>query len=702
VALALLLPLYTLSCVPDAPRHGRDASAARVQAIRVAEDLRAPDSLTLQVLLDGTRDPDAEVRRVAVRALGRLERPEMTSVIEPLLADDDPPVRAEAANAMAQAVHATSGAPVLQALLDRVSAERNAVVRGVLARSLGRLDVQGDGRRAVEAALLALSYGPDGGPGGSPDGGPKSGDAPPQTLLGVALGAESYVRLHTDHTYTSSALRRRLGELARYGVIPPVAGASRIRSLAVTALGRAHAFTLPQVQEALDDPQTRVRRAGLAALGTIAPDLRHEPIRRGLLDRSVTVRIEAVRALARMPRDRITCTRLLALAARDVSPHVRLLALDALAEPCPEEMAAADTLAAVAASLDPEDDTHWHAPAHALLALASLAPDRTRPLLGALAADRNPFARRYAVLTAAKLRYAEALRTLAADPSPNVRTAAVAELFRLIGHDADSFLMEQLEHDDPALLLTAARLLEGSANAHAVAEAAFAAFRRISARREQTLRDPRRVLLRRVAEGRPATWEGALHPYLEDYDPVVAGDVADILSRWAGRRVRPHPTPLPPLPFPDPAELRRLQHTTVVLHMRRGGVIEIGLFPDLAPTNAARFARMARTGALDGLTFHRVVPDFVLQGGSPGANEYAGHGAYTRDEVGLAVHWRGTVGVSTRGRDTGDGQIFINLIDNVRLDHDYTVLGRVSAGLRYVYDVLEGDVIEKAEVRLGR
>ena len=144
-----------------------------------------------------------------------------------------------------------------------------------------------------------------------------------------------------------------------------------------------------------------------------------------------------------------------------------------------------------------------------------------------------------------------------------------------------------------------------------------------------------------------------------------------------------------------------MEEATVLLHMARGGTIEVRLLPWQAPTNAVRFFRMALGGELDGLTFHRWAPDFVIQGGSPGANEYAGHGAFTRDEVGLAQNWRGTVGLSTRGRDTGDGQIYVNLVDNVRLDHDYTVFGVVVAGMDVVDAVLEGDVIERAEVRPG-
>ena len=88
--------------------------------------------------------------------------------------------------------------------------------------------------------------------------------------------------------------------------------------------------------------------------------------------------------------------------------------------------------------------------------------------------------------------------------------------------------------------------------------------------------------------------------------------------------------------------------------------------------------------------------NFVIQGGSPGANEYAGDALYMRDEVG--IHRRGTVGISTRGRDTGDAQIFVNLVDSPRLDHQYTVFGTVVSGMDVVDGVLEGDVIERIEV----
>jgi cyclophilin family peptidyl-prolyl cis-trans isomerase len=110
-----------------------------------------------------------------------------------------------------------------------------------------------------------------------------------------------------------------------------------------------------------------------------------------------------------------------------------------------------------------------------------------------------------------------------------------------------------------------------------------------------------------------------------------------------------------------------------------------------------RVVRLVHQGYYDGLTFHRIVPAFVIQGGSPGADEYVGDGPFMRDELTAGSHLRGTLGISTRGRDTGDAQWFVNLVDNVRLDHDFTLFGDVVAGLDVVDAILEGDVMVRVE-----
>ena len=71
---------------------------------------------------------------------------------------------------------------------------------------------------------------------------------------------------------------------------------------------------------------------------------------------------------------------------------------------------------------------------------------------------------------------------------------------------------------------------------------------------------------------------------------------------------------------------------------------------------------------------------------------------FMRDEVGTWPHVRGAVGISTRGHDTGDAQIFVDLVDNPRLDHQYTVFAQVLNGIEVVDRILEGDVIDRVEI----
>jgi peptidyl-prolyl cis-trans isomerase B (cyclophilin B) len=149
-------------------------------------------------------------------------------------------------------------------------------------------------------------------------------------------------------------------------------------------------------------------------------------------------------------------------------------------------------------------------------------------------------------------------------------------------------------------------------------------------------------------------------------------------------------------------ELRSLASARARVTIRGVGTFDLALFTMEAPATVARFARLAQQGYYNGLTFHRIVPNFVIQGGSPGANEYVGYPDYMRDELGLWPHVRGAVGISTRGHDTGDAQIFVDLVDNPRLDHEYTVFAQVLTGIDVVDAVLEGDVIESVDIISGR
>jgi cyclophilin family peptidyl-prolyl cis-trans isomerase len=146
---------------------------------------------------------------------------------------------------------------------------------------------------------------------------------------------------------------------------------------------------------------------------------------------------------------------------------------------------------------------------------------------------------------------------------------------------------------------------------------------------------------------------------------------------------------------PSAVTIARALHAKVLLVTSRGP-ITLHMLPE-APLSAANFVGLAERGFYNGLDFHRVVPDFVAQGGDPRGDGYGGSDALVREEIG-AAHRRGTVGMATAGKDTGSAQIFINHGYNVSLDGNYTVFAEVTDGIE-VADRLEiGDVIRAALV----
>ena len=124
--------------------------------------------------------------------------------------------------------------------------------------------------------------------------------------------------------------------------------------------------------------------------------------------------------------------------------------------------------------------------------------------------------------------------------------------------------------------------------------------------------------------------------------------------------------------------------------------------PEGAPIAADRFLKLALVDRYyDHLSIHRVVPDFVIQGGSPGANEYSGHKEYMRDEVALP-NVAGSVGLSIRGRNTADAQFYVNLVNNPRLDRGYTVFAHVIPGdMAVVSAIEEGDMMQSITLLSG-
>jgi len=710
----------------DAARQAGARSTAEQQRLLAAEDARAPTDAEVGVLVQGTRSRNPELQRFSVRALGRLERASLVAEISRLLAAPLPGVRAEAVNALGQAVASSTEAAteVRRRLLERLPLERDPAVRGVICETLGHLQHgHAEELREVERALLDASRrGPapmrrstvtaraDVTASAAP---PSGGDAAPlPALLGAAKGFEALARINARTFTLSPPAAERLRQLVTQPVTAPggtpsddyADAAVRIRRLALAALTAGHAAGAETLRAAARDPDAQVRRLAIAAIAATDPfDASLAAlITFGLDDKAAMVRYEALRAYSRWLRS-AGCAPIVH-ALDDPDAHVALLAIDALGDGCPAGDRVADTLDAITAGpLVPGPwPATWHRPAHALVSLAKVAPERATARLLRFGGAPTWQVRMYAARAAAVLGAAARLERLAEDANDNVREAAVSGLAEVARHDADAVYIAQLARGDYQLLRSAARALEGTANGGEALPALLAALAGLTAEHRDTSRDPRVAILERIGElGSPETVP-RLQPYLADFDPRVAQLAADILTRWTGRSHTPVTTRPRRGATPVAAEIAALTGTTARVTMRGGGRFEMRLLTGDAPVTVARVVRLARQGYYNGLTFHRSVPNFVIQGGSPGANEFMGDGPYMRDELGLRSHLRGTVGISTRGRDTGDAQIFINLVDNPRLDHDYTVFAMVTAGMEVVDRVLEGDVIEGIEIVGGR
>jgi cyclophilin family peptidyl-prolyl cis-trans isomerase len=116
------------------------------------------------------------------------------------------------------------------------------------------------------------------------------------------------------------------------------------------------------------------------------------------------------------------------------------------------------------------------------------------------------------------------------------------------------------------------------------------------------------------------------------------------------------------------------------------------------PFNQANLVALAEAGFFNGLSFHRVVPGFVVQGGDPRGDGYGGPGYVVPCEWSNLRYERGTVGIALAGKDTGGSQFFVTQTPQPHLDARYTVVGQVGEGLEVIDRLLPGDIIEAVEV----
>jgi peptidyl-prolyl cis-trans isomerase B (cyclophilin B) len=129
------------------------------------------------------------------------------------------------------------------------------------------------------------------------------------------------------------------------------------------------------------------------------------------------------------------------------------------------------------------------------------------------------------------------------------------------------------------------------------------------------------------------------------------------------------------------------------------GVMKVNFFEKDAPNTVANFIKLSSEGYYNGLTFHRVIPDFVIQGGCPNGTGTGGPGYKIKCELtgGNQYHDRGVLSMAHAGRDTGGSQFFIchSRKNTQHLDRQHTCFGKVYEGIEVIDAIRQGDKIEK-------
>jgi cyclophilin family peptidyl-prolyl cis-trans isomerase/HEAT repeat protein len=680
----------------------------RLAVLRI-EELRAPAVSDVSFLLEMARTASGDTPNAALRALGRLERRSLITDLLPYLGAVQ--TREEAANALAQSLR---GEPlesvpagqqeqvVLEALVlageMALSSSDLGSVRQI-SRAVGRLPYLDSSQvRSAEAFLVRAFELP--------------AVAGTSHLEGAAEGLESLARRSRKLAALGEAALEALREHARR-VGPRRADGDSLRIVrrrAVAALLASQGMDAETLKDVLEDPDAEVRRLAVVALAgagsVLVDDARVALIRSSLSDPEWIVRYEGVRAWTRRAAGSHGCIPLIE-ALGDKSLHVVLAAIDALGDQCRDDEVITIRIASEART--PLPMGRWQREAHAFVALAKRAPERASIGLMTFAMHNVWQVRMYAARAAAILDSVGVLARLAADPEDNVAEAALAPLRKRIGDASDDAFIAVLERtrrpiarDARArpyeIIRTAAINLAGARPTPSLIAALAGALERITAEQCETSRDVRLALIERLGELGSVAQARALTPLLKDIDPVVAQAASAVIQSWTRTALPIDPPNRGARGIPSRATL--LGNVCATFRMDNGKRFEMAFLSEQAPLARARFVALASERYYDNLTFHRVVPNFVIQGGSPGANEYCGDCPFMRDEVGIASHVRGTVGISTRGRDTGDAQIFVNLVDNLRLDHEYTVFGRVIRPeyLAVIDEIQEGDRIQTVRI----
>jgi cyclophilin family peptidyl-prolyl cis-trans isomerase/HEAT repeat protein len=651
--------------------EGRIEKMGRILAL---EDQRSLGGGELERYL---RDPDRGVRRRAALAAGRVGDAALVPTLIELMNDGEPEIRQMAALAMGLIGDRSAVERLVPSLKDG-----DATVRARAAEALGHI---GDPRAAADVVRMIESAIPKNAPLVTVRGDDPGSASDPWLELRLGLfalarlkdvkAAESVLLSAGKPRFdwwaaTWTAMRLESPSLRPLLVAAASSSDPLSRAFAARGLGALKDPASIDLLAALSrDPEELVAVSAVRALAVVGDGKGVPAVAAALGANSVTLKWEALQALALLPPDRALRGRVVPFVGHD-RPWMRAAAIRALAR------IDRDEFSLVLSGLDP--DPEWSVRAALATALGDAGTEISIGILFSMLKDQDP-------------------RVL----------ASVLEAMRKArGADAADTLKGQLEHPDFAVRAAAAEGLT-ELKATGLSAALLASYKRGLGDHEIDARvalvgalaiqkdDAARVGLRRAAEADPSRVvrerAAAALKALGEVPPPPTPELTDRAPLDYRQAMAPYePTPGVPL------------YTPRAFIQTKLGRIEIHLDIVEAPLTAESFMSLARRGFFDGLTFHRVVPGFVIQGGDPRGDGNGGPGYTLRCEIGERPYGRGAVGMALSGKDTGGSQFFITHVPTPHLDGGYTIFGRVANGMDVVDRIRPGDVIESIEIWDGR
>jgi cyclophilin family peptidyl-prolyl cis-trans isomerase/HEAT repeat protein len=622
------------------------ASAARhasplVRSLAALGMGRIGDPAALDFLLELLRDPDSTVTRDAAFALGLLRDPGALPTLRDLVVTVQPELQHE--------THAEG----MTAILKIGGPEAVAILTEALNPWVARAGI------AIPPLVVEIALGQAW----------RLGADAPVTQV-VEFVVSPLVRARVGALYTLARLRAPAGADALLDAVDypdPI-----IRSVAVRALTAQFADTLgldrlamaARVRRLAGDDDSHVRTEALRVLGTFRDSSLVPAVADRLADADPNVRVQALLTLADLGG---------ADAAAALKEHIGR-------QPFAVQRAGLIGYARVVGVMALDEVSDWLAsPDWALRAAGAEA-------LGHIARDTIvPW-----------------LTYLTQDPDARVAAVALTSLTAVAPDTATVWSRQLVGHVDPVVRAMAADQLGAAANPADIDRLVDAYAKAV----RDPISDARIAIvgaLGRIAEQGIAERLAVEDRFLKRYpvaDDYVLRRAAATRYPEAARRWGPERPITTGRGLEDYREIARRfvapeggTRQTLVVDTDRGRIV-IDLFAREAPITVNAFLQLVDQRLFDGRAFHRVVPNFVVQGGDPRGDGWGGPGFALRDEVNRNRYERGTVGMALSGPDTGGSQFFIAHSAQPHLDGTYPVIGRVISGMDVVDLITRGDRIQ--------